>query len=316
MKIVVIDGATANPGDISWDPISRLGELEVYDYTPSERIVEVARDAQVIVNNKVTMTREIMQSLPELRLIALLSTGYNIIDLEAAKELGIGVANVPAYSTSLVAQHAFALLLELTDLVALHSDSVHNGEWDFKKGFSFWKKPLTELCSKTFGIIGFGSIGRRVAELARAFEMKVVACSRSPFESDFVKQVDLDTLLSVSDVISIHCPLTDATRGMIDARSISLMKKNALLINTSRGPVINERDLADALNSGRIAGAGLDVLSVEPPLPDNPLLTASNCFITPHTAWAARETRARLIDRVSENIEAYFSGRPKNIVNL
>lgn len=314
MKLVILDGGTANPGDISWAPIEALGETAIYPTTRREEIVSRAAGCEVIVDNKVPITREVLRELPDLKLIALLATGYNIIDTDACREYGVKVANVPAYSTSLVAQHTFALLLEHYHNVGLHSRSVHDGEWDFSKNFCFWKEPLFECAGKTFGIFGFGSIGKRVAEIARAFEMEVIACSRRPFTHPFVRQVDYDTLLRQSDVLSFHCPLTDATRGVLNAEAIEKMKPTAIVLNTSRGPVLDEEALADALNRGRIAGAGVDVLSTEPPAPDNPLLTARNCFITPHTAWAARETRERLVAEVAENIRSNLAGVDRNLV--
>lgn len=319
MKIVNLDGYTTNPGDLSWDVIKRFGDYTVYDRTPADKVIERAKGANILIINKTVVTREILDALsPELEYIGLQSTGYNVVDCDYARKLGITVCNIPAYSTKAVAQLVFAFILQVTNEVALHSDAVKNGEWCTCPDFCFWKTPLTELDSKIIGIIGFGSIGRRVAKLAEAFDMKVLAYAPRPKDKGELKTVefvDLDTLLKNSDIITCHCPLTEETKGMINAENISKMKKSAIFINTSRGPVVDEKALADALNSEKIKAACLDVLETEPALESNPLLKAKNCYITPHIAWAAHETRARLLKILEENIEAYLSGKPQNVVN-
>ncbi|HIY33932.1 MAG TPA: D-2-hydroxyacid dehydrogenase [Candidatus Eubacterium faecigallinarum] len=319
MKIVNLDGYTTNPGDLSWDGIKRFGDYTVYDRTPADKVIERAKGANILIINKTVVTREILDALsPELEYIGLQSTGYNVVDCDYARKLGITVCNIPAYSTKAVAQLVFAFILQVTNEVALHSDAVKNGEWCTCPDFCFWKTPLTELDSKIIGIIGFGSIGRRVAKLAEAFDMKVLAYAPRPKDKGELKTVefvDLGTLFKNSDIITCHCPLTEETKGMINEENISKMKKNAIFINTSRGPVVDEKALADALNSEKIKAACLDVLETEPALESNPLLKAKNCYITPHIAWAAHETRARLLKILEENIEAYLSGKPQNVVN-
>lgn len=319
MKIVNLDGYTTNPGDLSWEGIKRFGDYTVYDRTPADKVIERAKGANILIINKTVVTREILDALsPELEYIGLQSTGYNVVDCDYARKLGITVCNIPAYSTKAVAQLVFAFILLVTNEVALHSNAVKNGEWCTCPDFCFWKTPLTELDSKIIGIIGFGSIGRRVAKLAEAFDMKVLAYAPRPKDKGELKTVefvDLDTLLINSDIITCHCPLTEETKGMINEENISKMKKNAIFINTSRGPVVDEKALADALNSEKIKAACLDVLETEPALESNPLLKAKNCYITPHIAWAAHETRARLLKILEENIEAYLSGKPQNVVN-
>lgn len=314
MKITVLDGYTENPGDLSWDWLEALGETSIYDCTPDGLIAERSAGCEIIITNKTPLRRETLEKLPELRYIGLLSTGYNVVDWEYCKEKGIPVCNIPTYSTSAVAQLTFALILEHTNHVALHSDSVMSGEWSNCKYFCYQKSPLAELDGKTLGIIGFGKIGKAVAVIARAFGMKVLAHTNHPAPFDDVKFVTTDELLAESDFVTLHCPLTPQTEGMVNAEFISKMKSSAVLINTSRGQVIDEQALADALNSGRLAGAGLDVLSAEPPKADNPLLGARNCLITPHIAWAGYETRARLMDICRRNVEAYLSGSPINCV--
>lgn len=319
MKIVNLDGYTTNPGDLSWDGIKRFGDYTVYDRTPADKVIERAKGANILIINKTVVTREILDALsPELEYIGLQSTGYNVVDCDYARKLGITVCNIPAYSTKAVAQLVFAFILLVTNEIALHSNAVKNGEWCTCPDFCFWKTPLTELDSKIIGIIGFGSIGRRVAKLAEAFDMKVLAYAPRPKDKGELKTVefvDLDTLLKNSDIITCHCPLTEETKGMINAENISKMKKSAIFINTSRGPVVDEKALADALNSEKIKAACLDVLETEPALESNPLLKAKNCYITPHIAWAAHETRARLLKILEENIEAYLCGKPQNVVN-
>lgn len=314
MKITVLDGYTENPGDLSWDWLEALGETSIYDCTPDGLIAERSAGCEIIITNKTPLRRETLEKLPELRYIGLLSTGYNVVDWEYCKEKGIPVCNIPTYSTSAVAQLTFALILEHTNHVALHSDSVMSGEWSNCKYFCYQKSPLAELDGKTLGIIGFGKIGKAVAVIARAFGMKVLAHTNHPAPFDGVEFVTTDELLAESDFVTLHCPLTPQTEGMVNAEFISKMKSSAVLINTSRGQVIDEQALADALNSGRLAGAGLDVLSAEPPKADNPLLGARNCLITPHIAWAGYETRVRLMDICRRNVEAYLSGSPINCV--
>lgn len=318
MKIVVLDGYVLNPGDLSWEGLSALGDLTVYDRTSSDMVVERAKDAEIIFTNKTLLPAETISQLPKLRYIGVLATGYNVVDISAATAQGITVTNVPAYSTPSVAQMVFALLLELCSHVQLHSDAVHNGEWVNSKDFAFWKAPLIELSGKIMGIIGMGNIGLQIAGIASAMGMKVIAVSRSRSRQpniDGFEWVDMPDLFQIADVISIHAPLTPETQGLICKANIDIMKPTAFIINTSRGPVVNEQDLADALNEGRIAGAGLDVLSVEPPKADNPLLTARNCIITPHIAWATHAARTRLMNTVVKNLEAFVEGAPVNVVS-
>lgn len=319
MKIVNLDGVTTNPGDLSWDGIKALGEYTVYDRTSDEEIVKRAKGAEVLIINKTVITNEILDILsPELKLIALQSTGYNVVDGAYAKSLGITVSNIPAYSTNAVAQLVFAFILHTANEVTLHSNAVKNGEWCDCPDFCFWKKPLTELDGKVIGIIGFGSIGQRVAKLANAFDMKVLAYNPRPKNIDgydYVEFTDMQTLLEKSDFVTCHCPLTKDTQRLINSDAISKMKNSAVFINTSRGPVVDEAALADALNSGKLKAACLDVLDKEPALRSNPLLSAKNCIITPHIAWASQETRKRLLDILEANIKAYIDGNPQNVVN-
>lgn len=317
MKIVNLDGYTTNPGDLSWDNFRQYGEVVVYDRTKPEEIIERAKDADVLFVNKCVITDEIMSELPNLKYIGLQSTGYNVVDCEAAKKRGIVVSNIPAYSTNAVAQLVFALILQITNKVSLHSDAVHNGEWSACPDFCFWKAPLAELDSKTIGIVGFGSIGQRVANIAKAFGMNILVFTPHPKPEIFtdVEFCDFDTLCKNSDIITCHCPLTPDTENLINKSAISKMKKSAIVINTSRGPVVNDEDLANALNNDDIQGAGLDVLGIEPPSSTNPLLTAKNCIITPHIAWAAFETRKRLLSILEQNLKAFLSCNPQNVVN-
>ena len=318
MKIVVLDSYALNPGDLSWDWLISLGECEIHHRTPKEMIFERCKDADIILTNKTPLTKETLSQLPNLKYIALLSTGYNIVDWEFAKEIGVPVSNIPAYSTNAVAQLTFSLILEITNAVGLHSKSVRNGDWSNCPDFCYWKSPLTELCGKTLGIVGFGQIGQAVADIAEAFKMNIVAVSGHETDQSHRKNfrwVDMDTLANESDIISFHCPLTEKTTGIVNKEFIGKCKDGAIIINTSRGPVVNDKDLADALNSGKLKGAGLDVLTVEPPKADNPLLKAKNCFITPHIAWAGFETRERLMNILEENIKAYLNGNPQNVVN-
>lgn len=317
MKIVNLDGYTTNPGDLSWEQFNKYGEFTVYERTSPEQIIERAKDADCLIINKSVITEEMLDKMPKLKYIGLQSTGYNIIDCNAARERGIVVSNIPAYSTNEVAQLVFALILEITNRVALHSDAVHNGEWCDCPDFCFWKAPLEELNGKTIGIIGFGSIGQRVKNIASAFGMRVLVNTPHPNFEKFndVEFCTLDELLNNSDIITCHCPLTEQTKGLINEQNLSKMKATAILINTSRGPVVDDKALADALNCGKIKAAGLDVLTIEPPTKDNPLLFAKNCVITPHIAWAAIETRARLLKILEENLKAFLDGRPQNVVN-
>lgn len=318
MKIIILDGFVTNPGDIGWGRLELLGDLTVYDRTAPEDLIARAVGAEILLTNKTVLNRDAISQLPKLRYIGVLATGYNVVDVGAAAEKGVTVTNIPSYSTDSVAQMVFALLLELCIHTSVHNKAVHEGEWADCDDFSFTKSPLLELAGKTMGIIGFGQIGHKVAVIASAMGMKVIAASRGrkalPVIEGF-RWAEIPELLSASDVVSLHCPLTPETRGLINKETIGLMKKSAFLINTSRGPVIVEKDLADALNSGRIAGAGLDVLSEEPPEPSNPLLKAANCIITPHIAWATKEARFRLMDIAADNVEAFIRGKPQNMIS-
>lgn len=316
MKIVVLDGYTLNPGDLSWEGIKNLGECTIYDRTPPEKTVERAGDAEAVFTNKVVFNHEVISQLPNLKFIGVLATGYNVVDLDAATKAGIVVTNIPAYSTASVAQMVFSHILHIVQNVSMHADSVKKGDWAKSIDFSYHLTPQTELAGKTIGIIGFGQIGQAVAKIALAFGMNVIFHNRSKKETNpDIRQVDLNMLLAESDFISINCPLTDENAGFINKAAIGKMKTSAILINTGRGPLINETDLAEALNKGRIAGAGLDVLSTEPPSPNNPLLTAKNCYITPHVAWATTEARERLMQIATENLKSFLKGTPQNKVN-
>lgn len=316
MKIVVLDGHTLNPGDLSWERIKNMGDCTVYERTPAELTVERAKEATAVFTNKVILDAKILAQLPALKFIGVLATGYNVVDTEAARKTGVVVCNIPAYSTASVAQMVFAHILHHTNHIAKHAASVSNGDWAQSIDFSYSLTPQTELAGKTIGIIGFGQIGQAVATIALAFGMQVIFNNRSVKKTDLnTRQVDLDTLLSESDFISINCPLTEDNKGFINRSSIEKMKQSAFLINTGRGPLINEQDLATALNSGRIAGAGLDVLSVEPATTGNPLPKAKNCFITPHIAWATLEARQRLMKIAGDNLKAFIEGNPINVVN-
>lgn len=318
-KIIAIDGYTLNPGDLSWDPWRQYGEFITYDRTPYETktIVDRCTGATAVLTNKTPFTKDTLTRLPDLKYIGVTATGYNMIDIAVAKELGIVVTNVPGYGTASVVQMTFALLLELTLRVQRHSDAVMEGKWTRSPDFSFWDYPLVELAGKTLGIIGMGHIGSKVAEIATAFDMTVIGNSRTQTDQRHrpnFRWSTLPDLLRRSDVVSIHCPLFPETRGLINKDSLSLMKNSAFLINTSRGPIIVDQDLADALNTGRIAGAGLDVLSTEPPPANNPLFTARNCIITPHISWATKEARTRLIAASLANFAAWRSGTPTNVL--
>jgi len=316
MKIVVLDGYVLNPGDLSWDSIKKLGDCTIYDRTAPELTIERAKEAEVAITNKVVFDKYIIKSLPKLKYIGVLATGYNVVDTVAAKNAGIVVTNIPAYSTASVAQMVFSHILNFAQNVSVHSASVSSGEWANSIDFAYWKTPQTELAGKTLGIIGFGQIGQAVAKIGLALGMKVIFNNRSPKQNELkATQVDLKTLLSESDFISINCPLTPENAGFINKETIEKMKPTAFLVNTGRGPLINEQDLANALNSGKIAGAGLDVLSVEPASKSNPLPFAKNCFITPHIAWATFEARTRLMNIATENLKAFIDGNPQNVVN-
>jgi glycerate dehydrogenase len=318
MKLVVLDGFTLNPGDLSWEGIKRFGDLIVHERTPASEILERCKGAEVVFTNKTPLRQDILAQLPDLKYIGVLATGYNVVDVDFSRTKGIKVANVPGYGTASVVQLTFSLLFELCMHVQRHSDSVFNGDWAASADFCYWNYPLIELEGKILGIIGFGSIGQKVADVASALGMNVMAYSRTHTDQSHRKNfkwASLEELFSKSDVLSIHCPLFPENQGLIDKNALKLMKKSAFLLNTSRGPLIVEQDLADALNNNLIAGAGLDVLSVEPPSLHNPLLSAKNCLITPHIAWATKEARARLMAIVETNLSSYLRGNPVNIVN-
>jgi glycerate dehydrogenase len=316
MKITILDGYTVNPGDLSWDGIKNLGDCAVFDRSTPEEALERSHGAHAVFTNKVVFNKDVIGKLPELKFIGVLATGYNVVDLQAAGKAGIVVTNIPAYSTASVAQMVFSHILHQVQNISVHADSVRKDEWAGSIDFSYHLTPQTELAGKTLGIIGFGQIGQSVATLGLAFGMKILFTNRSRKETDLdANQVDLDTLLAKSDFISINCPLTQDNAGFINRSAIEKMKSTAILINTGRGPLINENDLAEALNNGRIAGAGLDVLSAEPPNPDNPLISAKNCHITPHIAWATTEARKRLIEIATQNLKAFIEGNPQNVVH-
>ena len=318
MKIVVLDGYTLNPGDLSWEGFERLGEVQVYARTPAEKTVERIGDAPVILTNKTAITKEILDQCPAIRYIGVLATGYNVVDVKAAAQKGIVVTNIPSYGTDAVAQYAFALLLELCHHVGLHDESVKAGEWENCQDFCYWKTPLMELAGKTLGLIGFGRIGQKTGAIARAMGMKVLAYDRfqrPELENENCRYVSLEQLLAASDVISLHCPLLPETKGVINRDTISRMKDGVLIINTSRGDLVVEKDLAEALISGKVAGAAADVVSTEPIKGDNPLLKAPNMIITPHMAWGAKESRGRLMNQAVENLKAFLSGNPVNTVS-
>ena len=318
MKIVVLDGQALNPGDLSWAGLEKIGDLTVYDRTPIDKISERIKGAEAIFTNKTPLTLETLKVAVGLKYIGVLATGYNVVDTDAARDLGIAVANVPTYGTVAVAQMATALLLEMCHHVGEHSDDVRGGAWSDSIDFCFWNHPLIELAGKTLGIVGFGRIGQSFAKIAQALGMTILAYANNPkkeLESETVKYVSLDELFASSDVISLHCPLFPSTEGLINKDSIAKMKDGVMIINTSRGQLIVEQDLADALNSGKVGGAALDVLSQEPPAKDNPLIGAKNAIITPHIAWAAEASRERLMAVAVENLENFMAGKPQNIVN-
>ncbi len=316
MKIVVLDGYTLNPGDLNWEKFSEIGELKVYDRTSPQDILERTTDANIVLTNKTVLTAENIAAMNKVQYIGVLATGVNVVDLEYTKKTGITVTNVPGYSGSSSAQMVFALILELTNRVGHHSQTVTDGKWSASKDFCYWDYPLVELEGITLGIVGYGGIGKAVARIGLAFGMNILIYNRSvpPDLPDGITYSDLDNLIHSSDIISLHCPLTPQTKGMINKESLAQMKKTAYLINTSRGPLIVENDLADFLNEGRIAGAAMDVLDVEPPDKNCPLLTAKNCYITPHIAWATIASRERLMSIAVENIKSYLAGNPQNVV--
>ncbi|MCX6934996.1 MAG: D-2-hydroxyacid dehydrogenase [Verrucomicrobia bacterium] len=317
MKTVILDAYTCNPGDLSWDEFQAFGPCEVYDRTHCSEVVDRACDAEIVLTNKTVLNRETLESLPKLRYIGTLATGYNVVDVKTARERGIPVCNIPEYGTANVAQSTFALLLELTNRSGHHAGTVRAGRWCAAEDFCYWDFPLIELQGLKMGLVGAGRIGQAVAKIARAFGMEVIAFDRFPPKQlpDDIRLTDLETLFRESDVVTLHCPLSSENMELVNAARLQLMKPSAFLINTSRGGLVNELDLARALDEGRLAGAGLDVLSVEPPVSDNPLLKAKNCLITPHIAWATRSARGRLIHTAVENVKAFVEGRPTNVVN-
>ncbi len=317
MKIVVLDGYTLNPGDLSWKGLSKLGDLTVFERTSKEHVLARAQGATAVFTNKVILDCDIIQLLPNLKYIGVMATGFNVVDMIAADNAGITVTNIPAYSTDSVAQLVFSFILNISNQVAQHSESVKRGAWSDSIDFSYTLTPQIELSGKVMGIVGFGKIGQKVAEIASAFGMKVIFQNRSVKEDipEAFRQVSLDELLRESDYVSLNCPLTEANKAFMNRDKLQLMKKGAVLVNTGRGPLINETDLADALNTGQVAAAALDVLSIEPPEKTNPLITAQNCYITPHIAWATNEARNRLLNILLANFEAYLNNKPQNVVN-
>jgi glycerate dehydrogenase len=317
MKIVVLDGGTLNPGDLTWEGLEALGDTEIYDRTPLELVIERAKDADVVLTNKVIIDRAVMEQLPKLKYVSVLATGYNIVDTAAARERGIPVSNIPTYGTQSVAQMVMAHLLNLTQHVAYHAETVANGRWSRSDDWCYWDFPMIELYGLTMGVVGFGRIGRAVGDVGKAFGMKIVAFDEYVQDpgDPAVTMASFEDLLRVADVVTFHTPLTPETEGMLNAETLKLMKNTAFVINTSRGPVIDNAALADALNSGQIAGAGLDVLDVEPPPIDHPLLKAKNCYITPHISWATRSARARLMQTTVDNVAAFQRGEALNVVN-
>ena len=315
MNIVILDGYTLNPGDLDWSPIEKLGNVTIYDRSQPEEIVDRAKDAEVLLVNKVVLSEAILDQLPKVRYIGVMATGFNNIDIKGAQKHNITVTNVKAYGPASVAQQTFALLLALVNHAELHSQGVFAGEWVSSPDFCYWKTPLTELAGKTIGLIGLGDIGSQVANIALAFGMKVIAYRKHPVPTEAIEMVSLDEIFEKSDVLSLHCPLTDETKEIINKDRLAKMKRTAFILNTGRGPLIHEADLAEALQKGTIAGAGLDVLSSEPPKADNPLLSAPNCIITPHVAWATFEARKRLLQMVADNLESFMRGETSNVVS-
>lgn len=310
MKIVILDGYTENPGDLSWEGFAALGELTIYEHTPLEKVAERISDAPIVITNKTPISADILERCPQIRYVGVLATGYNVVDVQTARQHGIVVANVPAYGTMAVAQHTFALLLELCHHVGHHNQAVQEGRWTNGRDFCFWDHPLMELAGKTMGIVGYGRIGQAVADIARAFGMKVLACSAHGGEG----QVSLEEVITQSDVVSLHCPLTKENEKLINRETIARMKDGVIVLNTARGQLIDEAALREALLSGKICGAAVDVASAEPIRADNPLLGLSNCIITPHIAWAPKESRKRLMDVAVSNLEAFLKGAPINNV--
>lgn len=312
MKICILDGHSLNPGDLDWSPVERLGDVTLFDRTPADKIVERAADADIVLTNKVPFSADTLRQLPRLRFICVLATGYNIIDTEAAARQGVVVANIPAYSTMSVAQMVFAHILNITNHVASYAREVADGKWTNCPDFCFWDSALTELAGKTMGIVGLGNTGMATARIAVAMGMKVVAMTSKSADTlpEGITPAPLDDVLASADVVSLHCPLTPSTRHLINAASIAKMKPSAILINTGRGPLVDEQAVADALNGGRLAAFGADVLSQEPPRGDNPLLSARNCFLTPHIAWATLEARTRLMSTATENVRQFIAGEP------
>ena len=317
MRLTILDAFTANPGDLSWAELESIGSCTSFDRTPAGQVIERADNCEIVLTNKTVLNGDTIRALPKLKYVGVLATGYNIMDIHAARERGITVTNVPGYSTPSVAQTVFALLLELTHRVGLHSDEVRAGLWSKAPDFCFWRGSLVELSGLTMGIFGYGAIGEAVARIAQAMGMRVMAYRRNWLSEPLpgIEKVHREEIFERSDVLTLHCPLTEDTREVIDATSLAEMKRGAFLINTARGPLVNEADLAAALNDGRIAGAGLDVLSLEPPKADNPLLIAKNCIITPHIAWASKASRARLIEVATANVRAFIAGRSQNVVS-
>lgn len=314
MKIVILDGFTLNAGDLSWAPVEKFGEVAAYDRSKPEEVLERSQDAEIILTSKVVLNEEIFSKLPKLKYIGVLATGYNNIDLEAAKKRDIVVTNIPDYCSSSVAQMVFAHILELTNRVAHYTTASKNGKWSESPDFCFWDHSIVELDKKVLGLVGLGHIGSKVANIAKSFGMKVIAYDIHPKNTPGVEFVDLDTLFKSSDILSLHCPLTKDNTGIINQSNLSKMKKTSFIVNTSRGPLVNEGDLSKALNDGVIAGAGLDVLEKEPAQKDNPLLKAKNCYLTPHISFATLEARSRLIQITADNIEAYLNNKPLNLV--
>ena len=320
MKIVVLDGYTLNPGDLSWDGIKQFGDLHVHDRTDfnPDMVIKTIGDAEIVFTNKTPLPKAILEKVPSVKYIGVLATGYNIVDVNAARDLNIKVTNIPSYGTTAVAQFTFALLLEMCHHAGEHSMSVKNGEWTSSNDFCFWNYPLIELTGKTMGLIGFGRIGQETAKIAQSFGLKILAYDNNIFpalENESCKYVTLDELLKKSDIISLHCPLFDSTKGIINKSNIEKMKSGVMIINTARGPLIVEEDLADALNNGKVGAAAVDVVTVEPILKDNPLLKAKNCIITPHIAWAPKESRSRLMNIAVDNLSLFLKGQPVNVVN-
>ncbi|MFA6930763.1 MAG: D-2-hydroxyacid dehydrogenase [Lentisphaeria bacterium] len=313
--ITVLDAYTLNPGDLSWDALQKLGDCHIYDRSSDAEVLLRAQEAEILLINKIRMNRKLLQQLPKLKYIGVLATGYNVVDISAAQELGIVVTNIPSYGTLSVAQMVFAHLLNLTQKVAHHAQAVQSGRWGSCPDFCFWDSPLIELHGLTLGIIGCGRIGRETAKIGRAFGMKTVGYDQYSVDDPEIRMLDMEEVFRVSDVLSLHCPLTNSNQQMVNYERLSMMKKSAFLINTSRGPLIDEEALAAALNEGRLAGAGLDVLGIEPPGNDNPLLNAKNCFVTPHISWATRSARSRLLDTAVANVQSFLRGQPANQVS-